>query len=73
MLIIATYARERVKNRGRKRRASVSVIEGAFPIRFPARANKQTNERVVVEEEFRTKEEDKAVFSVAPFYSGWRA
>ena len=74
MLIIATYARERVKNRGRKRRASVSVIEGAFPIRFPARANKQTNERrVVVEEEFRRKEEDKAVFSIAPFYSGWRA
>ena len=44
MLSIATCARERVKNRGRKRRALVSVIEGAFPIRFPARAKKQTNE-----------------------------
>lgn len=44
MLRIATRARERVKNRGRKRRALVSVIEGAFPIRFPARAKKQTNE-----------------------------
>ena len=72
MLRIAARARERVKNRGRKRRALVSVIEGAFPIRFPAR--KQTNERrVVVEEEIRRKEYNKAVFSVAPFYSGWRA
>ena len=73
MLRIATRARERVKNRGRKRRAWVSVIEGAFPIRFPARANKQKERRVVVEEEIRRKEDNKAVFSVAPFYSGWRA
>ena len=61
MLRIATRARERVKSRGRKRRASVSVIEGAFPIRFPARANKQTNKQTNEESSSRKKrrKEDK--------------
>ena len=31
------YARERVKNKERKRRVSVSAIEGAFPILFPGK------------------------------------
>ena len=63
MLRIATRARERVKSRGRKRRASVSVIEGAFPIRFPARAraraNKQTNKRRVPSSRKKRRKEDK--------------
>ena len=45
MLRIATRARERVKNRGRKRRAFGVSNRGCLSDSFPrARARKQTNE-----------------------------